>query len=238
MKTLNKKCSFFFFVCSFVWLMACTQQNTKDNDNGQNMQQTFKTADEAAKSGIELLKAMASNKSLNHQFPFTADEIGKFSVGKPMPMQEISFSRLIQLSQDTPDLKRVALPATKQLYPIQLDSAIRSTAVVSGGGDTWKLNSAGLGGYVPLFQFRSRLAMKDSLLSAAMVYEIPGLSLHCLVYRSSTGNIVVPDKSLPETRIVKGEPIPENEFGRQLVAYAKDFYKKNKEAIDNRKITD
>jgi hypothetical protein len=221
-------------------MVSCQSPAKQGGENSKmdTIPQTFATAAEAAKSGIDVLKALVSNKNINSSFSLTEAEVNELRVGSGLVVEEVSFNKLVALNADSSLISSALMPSAGMTFPLQTKDKVRSTVFVSGAADKWKLTDAGQSGFILLFEMQNQLPKENVLTGEKSILHIPSLGINCIASKGANGIIYLPDNSLPETRIIKGKPMAEKEFSKEIISYAKRFYEKNREAIDGRKLTD
>jgi hypothetical protein len=70
------------------------------------------------------------------------------------------------------------------------------------------------------------------------VIEVPGLGVSFLRYTVNGVVMYVPDRSVPDAKIIKGEPMPEQQALQSLAQYARVFDRLHGKDISNKKFTD
>ena len=194
--------------------------------------QTFTTPDDAAKSSLDVLQALASNSKLNSVLYLSSDEVKQLNVGRPIPLQELSYQILLK----TDSLQTLPPPPSELsrfLYPLEINNVPRTTALVSGNNNSWKLSSAGDNGYVALLSSQKAEGASD-----ISVVEVPGLGVNFLRYVINGAVIYVPDRDVPDAKIVKGESMTEQQALQSLIQYAREFERLHGKEISNKKFTD
>jgi len=212
-----------------------TTTTTTNNNNDNHSVQTFSTPDDAAKSSLDVLQAIASNTKLNGVLSLSSDEVKQLAVGKSIPLQELSYQWLLKAN---PDSIHTMPPAnagelSRLLYPLEITNVPRTTAVVSGNNDSWKLSSAGDNQYVALLS-----SQKPEGASNMSVIEVPGLGVSFLSYTVNGAVLYVPDRNVPDAKIIKGEPMAEQQALQSLAQYAREFDRLHGKDISNKKFTD
>jgi hypothetical protein len=220
-------------------LYSCQSPSRSGDSNSKDtIPTTFSSSAEAAKSGIEVLKALVTNKNLKGTFSLTEAEVNQLTTGTGMPVQELSFNKLITLNADSSNVAAALDVSSGMIYPLQISDRVLATAAITGSGNKWKLTDAGQSGFNGLFDMQKQL-LKDSIQSGGnTIIKIPSLSLNCIAAKGPNGTVYLPDNSLPGTRITKGQAMNEREFSKEIIAYAKQFYEKNRKAIEARKFVD
>ena len=225
-------------ILSFNIYSCQTPGKSGDKNTKDTIPTSFATSAEAAKSGIDVLKALVTNKNLKGSFELTEAEVNQLTVGNGLMVQEISFNKLIALHPDSSTIEAALDPPSGMIYPLQINDRVRATAAVSGTGDKWKLTDAGQSGFNSLFELKNQLLTDSTRAAGNTIIKIPSLSINCITAKGPNGTFYLPDNSLPGTRIIKGEAMGEREFSKEIITYARQFYDKNKKAIDEKKLLD
>ena len=208
------------------------KQTTTTNNNDNHSVQTFTNPDDAAKSALDVLQALASNSKLNGVLALSAEEVKQLTVGRSIPLQEISYQQLLK-GDSMQTLPPPSSERSRMLYPLEIGNVPRTTAIVSGSNNNWKLSSAGDNNYVALLS--SQKAEGSSNMS---LVEVPGLGISFLRYEINGGVIYVPDRNVPDAKIMKGESMTEQQALQSLVQYAHEFERLHGKEISNKKFTD
>ena len=222
-------------IISFYMLDSSCQNRKDPGNNGDQMKNTFANPDSAAATSIVVLQALASDEKLKGTTNLTPDEAKQLVVGKPIPVHEVGYNDLLKAQPDS-SLLSPSFDSGQQkkwLYPLQLQQATKTTAIVTKSESAWKLTSAGNNGYVDLLSTPTPAGA-----SAISVIEVPGLNVNFWHYVADGRSIYISNRNIPEVKIEKGQLIPERELLPALVAYARIVEEKNGKDIRNKKIVD
>lgn len=224
----------FIFCCMFSSSCQNKQNENNNNNNGQQMPDTFSNPDSAAATSIHVLQTLASNEKLKGTINLSADEVKQLQVGKAIPLQEISYNELLKVNPDSITAPPVDMSQKSQmLYPLQINGAIKTTALVYGDGSQWKLSSAGDNRHVELLSMQ-----KPDSASNVSLMDVPGLGISFLKYTINGQNFYVANRSIVSAKIEKGRAVPERQALQSLAVYAKQFDEKYGKDIKNKKIVD
>lgn len=224
----------FIFCCMFSSSCQNKQNENNNNNNDKQMPDTFSNPDSAAASSIHVLQTLASNEKLKGAVNLSADEVNQLQVGKAIPVQEISYNGLLKSNPDSIAAPPVDMSQKSQMiYPLQINSAIKTTALVYGNGSEWKLSSAGDNKHVELLSMQR----PDSAGNISLM-DVPGLGISFLKYTINGQNFYVPNRSIPSVKIEKGRPIPERQALQSIAIYARQFDEKYGKDIKNKKLVD
>lgn len=223
----------FIFCCIFN--SSCqNKQNENNHNNGQQMPDIFASPDSAAATAIHVLQAITSNEKLKGAVNLTSDEVKQLRVGKAIPVQEISYDNLLNANPDSISTPPVELSQRSQmLYPLLINSAIKTTALVHGNGTEWTLSSAGDNRHVELLSMQ-----KPENASDLRLMDVPGLGISFLSYTIDGQSFYMPNKSIPSANIEKGHAVPERQMLRSLAIYARQFNEKYGKDIKNHRFAD
>lgn len=206
---------------------------TTSNNNDSTSMQTFSNPDDAAKSSLDVLQALASNTKLNGVLSLSADEVKQLTVGRSIPMQELSYQWLLKADSTNLTLPPPSSEHSALLYPLEINNVPRTTAVVSGNKDGWKLSSAGDNNYLALLS-----SQKPESVSDMSVIEVPGLGVSFLRYTVNGVVLYTSDRDVPDAKIMKGEPMGEQQALQSLARYARVFESMHGKEINDKKFVD
>jgi hypothetical protein len=220
-------------IISSILNIGCTNQQTTVAQN--NKAQTFSNADDAAKSALIVLQKLTTDKNLQGTMSLTPDEAKQLTVGKALDIEELSYNKLLEIKADSSFAISQIIQSglLRKLYPLEISGSPKTTAVVSSTDNNWKLSSAGDNSYIELLSLKQASADSD-----IQVVEVPGMHLKFLGYILNGEKFYISDSNVPGTKIIKGQPIEERQFSRELASYAHIFDSKYGEKIRQKKIVD
>jgi len=220
----------------FFYIQNSSCQNQKGTgNNGDQVKNTFSNPDSAAATSLAVLQDLASNEKLKGTINLTPDEARQLVMGKAIPVQEIAYNDLLKAQPDSALLSPPADPGVqkKWLYPLQINNATRTTAIVTKNDGSWRLTSAGNNSYVEVLS--SQMPAGAAVVS---MMEVPGLNILFLRYVTDGHFFYIANRNVPEVKIEKGQLIPERVLLQSLMTYARQVEEKNGKDIRNKKIVD
>lgn len=213
---------------------SCQNKNNTDQKDDQ-VKHNFTNPDSAARLSLTVLQGIVSNEKLKGTIPLSPEEVRQLTLGQPIAVQELSYDELLKAPPDSvpPPPAPDPMQQTRWLYPLQIDSSVKTTAVVSKSDDYWKLSSTGDNSYVELLS-----AQKPEGASVMSLIEVPGLSVRFLRYVVNGAVFYASDRDLPEAKIGKGRLMPEQQALQSLAAYAHVVDQKYGKDIRDKKAVD